>query len=135
MKDINPWLVACGIMMNIVSTVSDLMQGFKIRYMILDFPQVHVCEPSDWNCSGLLISPSVFWLFYKAFGDLGSPHSEYPAPNTLIYSNMSIVVVEGFGSFLTLCSIFFAGAIVVKDTIAKKWAKYIPLLSRPILCH
>ncbi|CBI27129.3 unnamed protein product, partial [Vitis vinifera] len=61
-------------------------------------------------------------------------HVYYPAPNALVYRNMSVLGVEGFGSLpdhcLTLCYILFAGSIVInliRDTVAKKWAKYIPL--------
>ncbi|KAL6351197.1 hypothetical protein AAG906_031783 [Vitis piasezkii] len=127
-------LAACGVMMNIVSTASDLMQDFKTGYMTLASPRSMFVSQVIGTAMGCIISPCVFWLFYKAFVDIGSPHSDYPAPNALVYRNMSVLGVEGFGSLpdhcLTLCYILFAGSIVInliRDTVAKKWAKYIPL--------
>ncbi|KAG5623022.1 hypothetical protein H5410_008240 [Solanum commersonii] len=83
---------------------------------------------------GCLISPCVFWLFYKAFPDLGTQGSAYPAPYALVYRNMSIIGVEGFSALpkncLTLCCVFFIGAIVIngiRDLVGKNKAKYIPL--------
>lgn len=83
---------------------------------------------------GCVISPCVFWLFYKAFDDLGTIGSEYPAPYALVYRNMAILGVEGFSSLpkncLTICYIFFGGAIVInliRDSTPKKWSKYIPV--------
>ncbi|KAJ9708020.1 hypothetical protein PVL29_000199 [Vitis rotundifolia] len=127
-------LAACGVMMNIVSTASDLMQDFKTGYMTRSSPRSMFVSQIIGTAMGCLISPSVFWLFYKAFKDLGSPESQYPAPYAAVYRSMSILGVEGFGALpdhcLTLCYIFFFGAIIInliRDTIAKKWAKYIPL--------
>ena len=127
-------LAACGVMMNIVSTASDLMQDFKTGYMTLASPRSMFVSQIIGTAMGCVISPCVFWLFYKAFDDLGSPDSAYPAPYALVYRNMSILGVEGFGSLpsncLTLCYFFFAVAIVInlmRDTVLKKWAKYIPL--------
>lgn len=66
---------------------------------------------------GCVISPCVFWLFYKAFYDLGVPGSGYLAPYALVYRNMSILGVEGFSApaknCLTLCYVFFLGAIAI----------------------
>ena len=127
-------LAACGVMMNIVATASDLMQDFKTGYMTLASPRSMFVSQIIGTAMGCVISPCVFWLFYKAFDHLGSPDSAYPAPYALVYRNISILGVEGFGSLpqhcLTLCYIFFFGAIainLVRDTIGKKWAKYIPL--------
>ena len=33
----------------------------------------------------------VFWLFYKAFDDLGQPGSQYPSPYAIVYYNMAFV--------------------------------------------
>ncbi|RVW65172.1 putative metal-nicotianamine transporter YSL7 [Vitis vinifera] len=127
-------LAACGVMMNIVSTASDLMQDFKTGYMTRSSPRSMFFSQIIGTAMGCLISPCVFWLFYKAFKDLGSPESQYPAPYAAVYRSMSILGVEGFGALpdhcLTLCYVFFFGAIIInliRDTIAKKWAKYIPL--------
>ncbi|KAF2290580.1 hypothetical protein GH714_014517 [Hevea brasiliensis] len=127
-------LAACGVMMNIVSTASDLMQDFKTGYMTLASPRSMFVSQVIGTAMGCIISPCVFWLFYKAFHDLGLPSSEYPAPFALVYRNMSILGVEGFSALpkhcLTLCYIFFAAAIVInaiRDTVGKKRARFIPI--------
>lgn len=83
---------------------------------------------------GCIVSPSVFWLFYKAFDDLGFPKSEYPAPNASLYRSMATLGVEGVSSLpkncLLLCYLFFGAAIIInltKDVADKKWARFIPL--------
>ncbi|OVA12107.1 Oligopeptide transporter [Macleaya cordata] len=127
-------LAACGVMMNIVSTASDLMQDFKTGYMTLASPRSMFVSQVIGTAMGCVISPCVFWLFYKAFDDLGMPGSQYPAPYALVYRNMSILGVEGFSSLpkncLTLCYVFFAGAILinaVRDSVGKKYSRFIPL--------
>ncbi|XP_031096018.1 probable metal-nicotianamine transporter YSL7 [Ipomoea triloba] len=127
-------LAACGVMMNIVSTASDLSQDFKTGYMTLASPRSMFVSQIIGTAMGCVISPCVFWLFYKAFHDLGQPGSEYPAPYALVYRNMSILGVDGFSALpkncLTLCYIFFAGAIVVnaiRDAAGKKRARFIPI--------
>ncbi|XP_009798435.1 probable metal-nicotianamine transporter YSL7 [Nicotiana sylvestris] len=127
-------LAACGVMMNIVSTASDLTQDFKTGYMTLASPRSMFISQIIGTAMGCVISPCVFWLFYKAFHDLGVPGSEYPAPYALVYRNMSILGVEGFSALpkncLTLCYVFFLGAIAInalRDAVGKNKAKYIPL--------
>ncbi|KAK9265463.1 hypothetical protein L1049_016004 [Liquidambar formosana] len=127
-------LAACGVMMNIVSTASDLMQDFKTGYMTLASPRSMFVSQVIGTAMGCVISPCVFWLFYKAFHDLGTTGSEYPAPYALIYRNMAVLGVEGFSSLpkncLMLCYIFFAAAIIInaiRDTSPKKWAEFIPI--------
>lgn len=127
-------LAACGVMMNIVSTASDLMQDFKTGYMTLASPRSMFVSQVIGTAMGCVISPCVFWLFYKAFNNLGIPGSEYPAPYALVYRNISILGVEGFSSLpkncLTLCYVFFFASIAVnaiRDAVGKEKAKYIPL--------
>ncbi|GAA0158064.1 transporter [Lithospermum erythrorhizon] len=127
-------LASCGVMMNIVSTASDLMQDFKTGYMTLASPRSMFISQIIGTAMGCVISPCVFWLFYKAFGDLGVPGSEYPAPYALIFRNMSILGVEGVSSLpkncLTFCYVFFAAAIVinaVRDTVGEDIKKFIPI--------
>ncbi|KAB1211110.1 putative metal-nicotianamine transporter YSL7 [Morella rubra] len=127
-------LAACGVMMNIVSTASDLMQDFKTGYMTLASPRSMFVSQIIGTAMGCFISPCVFWLFYKAFKDLGIPGSQYPAPYALVYRNMSILGVEGFSALpkhcLTLCYVFFVGAIVIngiRDAVGRKRASFIPL--------
>ncbi|CAN1797131.1 Probable metal-nicotianamine transporter YSL7 [Linum perenne] len=127
-------LAACGVMMNIVSTASDLMQDFKTGYMTLASPRSMFVSQVIGTAMGCVIAPCVFWLFYKAFDDLGQPGSQYPAPYALVYRNMSVLGVEGFAALpkncLMLCCIFFFTAMIingVRDVAGQKWAKFIPL--------
>lgn len=128
-------LAACGVMMNIVSTASDLMQDFKTGYMTLASPKSMFVSQVIGTAMGCVISPCVFWLFYRAFGEnLGVPGSSYPAPNALVYRNMAILGVDGLGALpkncLYLCIGFFVAAILinlVRDYVGKKWARYIPV--------
>ncbi|MQM04363.1 hypothetical protein Taro_037157 [Colocasia esculenta] len=126
-------LAACGVMMSIVSTASDLMQDFKTGYLTLASPRSMFVSQVIGTAMGCVISPCVFWLFYKAF-PLGTDGSEYPAPFALVYRNMAILGVEGFGSLpkhcLTLCYVFFAAAVLVnfiRDVPGKKIAWFIPI--------
>ncbi|XP_028768498.1 probable metal-nicotianamine transporter YSL7 [Neltuma alba] len=126
-------LAACGVLMNIVSTASDLMQDFKTGYLTLSSPRSMFFSQIIGTTMGCVISPCVFWVFYKAFKDLGTPHSEYPAPYAIVYRNMAMLGVEGFSSLpkhcLLFCYIFFVSAIVInliKDLMGKRgW--FIPL--------
>ncbi|KAF2290572.1 hypothetical protein GH714_014480 [Hevea brasiliensis] len=100
-------LAACGVMMNIVSTASDLMQDFKTGYMTLASPRLSMTLAFLVQSIQLLL---------------------------LVYRNMSILGVEGFSALpkhcLTLCYIFFAAAIVInaiRDTVGKKRARFIPI--------
>ncbi|PUZ48101.1 hypothetical protein GQ55_7G218700 [Panicum hallii var. hallii] len=127
-------LAACGIMMNIVSTAADLMQDFKTGYMTLASPRSMFVSQVIGTAMGCLVGPSVFWLFYRAFDGVGTQKSAYPAPDGLIYRNMAILGVDGFSKLprhcLTLCCVFFAGAIalnVAKDLAPRKVARLIPL--------
>ncbi|XP_042382025.1 probable metal-nicotianamine transporter YSL12 [Zingiber officinale] len=127
-------LAACGVMMNIVSTASDLMQDFKTGYLTLASPRSMFVSQIIGTAMGCVIAPSVFWLFFKAFKDIGEEGSQYPAPYATIYRNMAILGVDGFGSLpkhcLTLCFIFFAVAIMInliKDLVSPKIARFIPI--------
>ncbi|KAL4302747.1 hypothetical protein GQ457_10G015240 [Hibiscus cannabinus] len=127
-------LIACGVMMNIVSTASDLMQDFKTGYLTLASPRSMFVSQVIGTAMGCIISPCVFWLFYNAFHDLGLPGSQYPAPFATVYRNMAILGVQGFSSLprncLLLCYVFFGAAILInltKDLLGKKWGSYVPL--------
>jgi OPT family oligopeptide transporter len=127
-------LAACGVMMSIVSTAADLMQDFKTGYLTLASPRSMFISQVIGTAMGCVIAPCVFWLFYKAFSDIGVSGSEYPAPYAIVYRNMAILGVDGFSSLpkncLTLCYIFFAAGIVVnliRDLAPKKVARFIPL--------
>ncbi|WJX41805.1 putative metal-nicotianamine transporter ysl7 [Trifolium repens] len=127
-------LAACGVMMNIVSTSSDLMQDFKTGYMTLASPKSMFVSQVIGTTMGCIISPCVFLLFYNAFGTLGEPGSAYPAPYALVYRNIAILGVEGVSALpkncLVLCCMFFAGAIIinlVRDFAGHKYARFIPV--------
>ncbi|KAK1262213.1 putative metal-nicotianamine transporter YSL7 [Acorus gramineus] len=126
-------LAACGVMMSIVATASDLMQDFKTGYMTLASPRSMFVSQVIGTGMGCIIGPSVFWIFFKAF-DLGNPKSAYPAPYAAIYRNISILGVDGLSSLpkncLTLCYVFFAAAVLInlaRDVTPKKVSKFIPL--------
>ncbi|XP_015691659.2 probable metal-nicotianamine transporter YSL12 [Oryza brachyantha] len=127
-------LAACGVMMSIVSTASDLMQDFKTGYLTLASPRSMFISQVIGTSMGCVIAPCVFWLFYKAFTDIGVSGTEYPAPYAIVYRNMAILGVDGFSSLpkhcLTLCYIFFAAAIAInlaRDLAPPKVARFIPL--------
>ncbi|XP_038982836.1 probable metal-nicotianamine transporter YSL12 [Phoenix dactylifera] len=127
-------LAACGVMMSIVATASDLMQDFKTGYLTLASPRSMFVSQIIGTAMGCVIAPCVFWLFYKAFNELGLPNSEYPAPNALIFRNIAILGVDGFSSLpkhcLTLCCIFCAAAVLInliRDLSPQKVARFIPL--------
>ncbi|XP_047068165.1 probable metal-nicotianamine transporter YSL13 [Lolium rigidum] len=127
-------LAACGVMMNIVSTASDLMQDFKTGYLTLASPRSMFISQVIGTAMGCVIAPCVFWLFYKAFDNVGISGSEYPAPNAAIFRSIAILGVDGFSSLpkncLTLCAIFFAAAIainLIRDLVPKKVSGFIPI--------
>ncbi|PNT61516.1 hypothetical protein BRADI_5g16160v3 [Brachypodium distachyon] len=120
-------LAACGVMMSIVSTAADLMQDFKTGYLTLASPRSMFISQVIGTAMGCVIAPCVFWLFYKAFDNIGISGSEYPAPNAAIFRSMAILGVDGFSSLpkncLTLCYIFFAAAVainLIRDLVPKK---------------
>ncbi|KAJ4974473.1 hypothetical protein NE237_007647 [Protea cynaroides] len=127
-------LAACGVMMNIVSTASDLSQDFKTGYLTLASPRSMFVSQVIGTAMGCVISPCVFWIFYSAFPDMGQQGSQYPAPYAIVYRSMATLGVEGFSSLpmhcLELCYGFFAASIVIngiRDSVGKKWSQYIPL--------
>ncbi|KAJ4973106.1 hypothetical protein NE237_006280 [Protea cynaroides] len=127
-------LAACGVLMNIVSTASDLSQDFKTGYLTLASPRSMFVSQVIGTAMGCVIGPCVFWVFFNAFSDLGQPGSQYPAPYAMVFRSMAILGVEGFSSLpqhcLQLCYGFFAASIVIngiRDSVGKKWSQYIPL--------
>ncbi|CAN8321120.1 unnamed protein product [Cochlearia groenlandica] len=127
-------LAACGVMMNIVSTASDLTQDFKTGYLTLSSPRAMFVSQMIGTAMGCLVSPCVFWLFYKAFDDLGLPNSKYPAPFATVYRSMAKLGVEGVSSLprdcLVLCYVFFGVAILIniaKDSLGDRLGRFVPL--------
>ncbi|MED6143212.1 putative metal-nicotianamine transporter ysl8 [Stylosanthes scabra] len=126
-------LAACGVMMNIVSTASDLSQDFKTGYLTLASPRSMFVSQIIGTTMGCVVSPCVFWIFYNAFPDLGTVTSEYPAPYALVFRNIAILGVEGFKTLpkncLLLCYVLFGSAILInliKDLLGKR-GRFIPV--------
>ncbi|KAI4319257.1 hypothetical protein MLD38_032880 [Melastoma candidum] len=126
-------LAACGVMFNIASTASDLLTDFKTGYLTLTSPRSMFVSQVIGTAMGCIISPCVFWVFYKAFSDLGLPGSQYPSPYATIYRSIADVAVQGFSALpkhcLTFCYASFAVAILVnavRDSINPKYSKYVP---------
>ncbi|KAI3735938.1 hypothetical protein L6452_15492 [Arctium lappa] len=110
-------LAACGVMMNIVSTASDLMQDFKTGYLTLSSPRSMFFSQVLGTAMGCVMSPLVFWFFYRAYC-VGDPNGSYPSPYGTLYRGIALLGVEGFGSLPRNCvklSIgFFLGAILIR---------------------
>ncbi|XP_039120081.1 probable metal-nicotianamine transporter YSL7 [Dioscorea cayenensis subsp. rotundata] len=127
-------LAGCGAMFNIVSTASDIIQDFKTGYMTLASPRAMFISQVIGTAMGCLISPTIFWLFYKGLKDVGVPGSEFSAPYALAYRNMAVLGAEGFSSLpkhcLTLSCAFFFFAIlinIIRDHVGVKIAMFIPI--------
>ncbi|KAL3650637.1 putative metal-nicotianamine transporter ysl7 [Castilleja foliolosa] len=109
-------LASCGVMMSIVSTASDLMQDFKTGYLTLSSPRSMFFSQVFGTAMGCVMSPLVFWFFYKAYR-VGDPESSYPAPYAMMYRGIALLGVEGFDSLpkncLKLVILFFISAIFV----------------------
>ncbi|PWA48283.1 hypothetical protein CTI12_AA489810 [Artemisia annua] len=121
-------LAACGVMMNIVSTASDLMQDFKTGYLTLSSPRSMFFSQVLGTAMGCIMSPLVFWFFYRAYS-VGDPHGSYPAPYGALFRGIALLGVEGFSSLphncLKLSIGFFIGAILLNllTVILKKCEK------------
>ncbi|PKA52143.1 putative metal-nicotianamine transporter YSL14 [Apostasia shenzhenica] len=109
-------LAACGVMMSIVSTASDLMQDFKTGYLTLSSPRSMFFSQVLGTAMGCVFGPCVFWIFYKAF-PLGSKGSEYPAPYAAIYRAIAMIGVQGTSALpancLILCLFYFLMAVLL----------------------
>lgn len=95
-------LAACGVIMSIVATASDLMQDFKTGYLTLSSPLTMFCSQAIGTALGVLMTPAVFWFFYKAY-PIGDPEGSYPAPYALMYRGIALLGVEGFSSLPKHC--------------------------------
>ncbi|XP_061947437.1 probable metal-nicotianamine transporter YSL14 [Populus nigra] len=122
------------IMLGVQLTLQPILAfNFKTGYLTLSSPRSMFVSQLIGTAMGCMISPCVFWLFFKAFRDLGTPGSQYPAPYATVFRNMAILGVEGFSSLpkncLYLCYWFFGAAILInliKDALGKKRASFIP---------
>ncbi|XVE66331.1 hypothetical protein DITRI_Ditri08aG0071500 [Diplodiscus trichospermus] len=109
-------LASCGVMMSIVSTASDLMQDFKTGYLTLSSPRSMFFSQVIGTAMGCILTPLVFWFFYKAY-PIGDPNGTYPAPYGLLYRGIALLGVEGISSLpkncLTLVIAFFIAGFVI----------------------
>lgn len=113
-------LASCGVMMSIVSTASDLMQDFKTGYLTLSSPRSMFFSQVLGTAIGCILSPIVFWVFYKAYS-VGDPDGSYPAPYALMYRGIALLGVEGFSSLpkncVKLVIVFFVAAVVINVVV------------------
>ncbi|KAI3965747.1 hypothetical protein MKX01_010704 [Papaver californicum] len=130
-------LAACGIMLSIVATASDLMQDFKTGYLTLASPRSMFFSQIIGTLIGVILSPLVFWFFfYKAYPDLGQPESAYPAPFGALYRGIALIAIEGTSALpknclkLSIVFFFFAVALnLLKEVLVHykyKAHKYVP---------
>ena len=56
-------LVACGVMMSIVSTAADIMQDFKTGYLTRSSPRSMFVSQLIGTALGCVIAPLTFWLY------------------------------------------------------------------------
>uniref|UniRef100_A0A0E0CDW4 Uncharacterized protein n=1 Tax=Oryza meridionalis TaxID=40149 RepID=A0A0E0CDW4_9ORYZ len=108
-------LAACGLMMGIVSTASDLVQDFKTGYLTLTSPRSMFVSQVLGTGMGCIISPMVFWMFYKA-NNIGMEEG-FPAPYAKIYRGIALLGVNGWDQLprycLRFCLAFFLLAIAI----------------------
>ncbi|CAN0909874.1 Probable metal-nicotianamine transporter YSL7 [Linum grandiflorum] len=128
-------LASCGVMMSIVSTASDLMQDFKTGYLTLSSPRAMFFSQIFGTAIGCLITPPVFWFFYKAY-PIGNPDGPYPAPYGLLYRGIALLGVQGVSSLPRNClamsiGFFFMAMVInlIKEVLKEygyRVHKYIP---------
>ncbi|XWS39566.1 hypothetical protein CRYUN_Cryun18bG0066200 [Craigia yunnanensis] len=109
-------LASCGVMMSIVATASDLMQDFKTGYLTLSSPRSMFFSQVIGTAMGCVLTPLVFWFFYKAY-PIGDPNGTYPAPYGLLYRGIALLGVEGISSLPKNClnlviGFFIAGFVI-----------------------
>ncbi|KAL9689562.1 hypothetical protein QQ045_009949 [Rhodiola kirilowii] len=126
-------LAACGVMMAIVSTAADLMQDFKTGYLTLSSAKSMFVSQIVGTAMGCIIAPLTFWMYWTAF-DIGDPNGPYKAPYAVIFREMAILGVEGFGELpkhcLAICCGFFIAALVInilRDVTPNKVSQFIPI--------
>ncbi|KAG8501774.1 hypothetical protein CXB51_003951 [Gossypium anomalum] len=103
---------------------SELGQDFKTGYLTLASPRAMFVSQVIGTAMGCIVSPCVFWLFYKAFDDFGVPDSQYPAPFAIVYRNMAILGFRASLLYQKTVSYFVMGSL---DMMGKKWGSFIPL--------
>ncbi|OIW14167.1 hypothetical protein TanjilG_21307 [Lupinus angustifolius] len=109
-------LASCGVMMNIVSTASDLMQDFKSGYLTLASPRSMFFSQIIGTAMGCVISPVIF-MFLNKDSTIGDPEGKYPAPYGQIYRGLALLGTKGFSILpkhcLELTIILFFSAMII----------------------
>lgn len=126
-------LAACGVMLNIVGSASDLMQDFRTGYLTLSSPRSMFVSQLAGAAMGCIIGPLTFWLLWQAY-DIGDPNGLYRAPFAVIYREMAITGVQGVSSLPKYCFSFscalFAISILIsfaRDILPKRVARMLPI--------
>ncbi|CAL0334834.1 unnamed protein product [Lupinus luteus] len=123
-------LASCGVMMNIVSTASDLMQDFKSGYLTLASPRSMFFSQIIGTAMGCVISPVIF-MFLNKDSTIGDPEGKYPAPYGQIYRGLALLGTKGFAILpkhcleLTIILFFSAMTInIIHDVLIHYETKY-----------
>ncbi|KAI6676777.1 hypothetical protein NL676_037573 [Syzygium grande] len=93
-----------------------LMQDFKTGYLTLSSPRSMFFSQVYGTAIGCVMTPLVFWFFYKAY-PIGDPSGSFPAPYALMYRGIALLGVQGVSSLpkncLNLAILCFIVAIVL----------------------
>ncbi|KAK3151739.1 hypothetical protein QOZ80_3AG0249880 [Eleusine coracana subsp. coracana] len=126
-------LVGCGLVKQLVLISADLMHDFKTAHLTLTSPRSMLAAQAVGTAMGCVLSPLVFFLFYRAF-DVGNPDGYWKVPYALIYRNMAILGVQGFSALprhsMSLSAGFFAFAVltnVLRDVLPRRYGRFVPL--------
>ncbi|KAK3147111.1 hypothetical protein QOZ80_3BG0278170 [Eleusine coracana subsp. coracana] len=126
-------LVGCGLVKQLVLISADLMHDFKTAHLTLTSPRSMLAAQAVGTAMGCVLSPLVFFLFYRAF-DVGNPDGYWKVPYALIYRNMAILGVQGFSALpshsMSLSAGFFGFALltnVLRDVLPRRYGRFVPL--------
>lgn len=127
-------LVSCGVIVNFVSSASDLMVDFKTGYFTVASPKSIFIGKVIGIALGCFVSPLIFSYFLVTYPDFGSRDSIYKAAFAPYYREIAIFGLEGFAGLpkncVSFCYAFFALGIVInitRDVLPKKVAKFVPI--------
>ena len=78
-------LATCGVMLGVTNAACSLISDFKLGYFTCTSPHAQFAAQFIGELFGIIFAPSAFYLYYKAFPDLGLTTSAYPAPYSTVY--------------------------------------------------
>lgn len=92
------------------------MQDFRTGYLTLSSPRSMFFSQVIGTTIGCVLTPLVFWFFYKAY-PIADPNGPYPAPYGLLYRGIALLGVEGISSLPKNClnlviGFFVAGFLI-----------------------